>query len=102
MLFETLPLFPASLPVEELALLAKLRGCEWPTSREVDWGDHTAARRLESRGLIKISRQKDGPDASWPTWYAGKLPSSEIRMIPLPIEHLNAAGTAVGSGTVKC
>lgn len=79
MLFTVLPILPASLPYDELALLAKLRGCNWPTNQEVDWEDRAAARRLEKRGLIKISRQKMDPVALEPEWFAGKLPSAGIR-----------------------
>jgi len=79
MLFDALPEYPAALPDDEMALLGKLRGCEWPTNQEVDWQDRPAARRLERRGLIKIGRTKDDPVAIDPTWYAGKLPASSIR-----------------------
>lgn len=80
MLFNALPVFPVSLPADELAVLAKLSGCDWPTNQEIKWQDHAAARRLEKRGLIKISRQKDDPVAIEPTWYAGKLPTSGMRL----------------------
>jgi hypothetical protein len=79
MLFEHMPVFPVALPDDELALLARLDGCDWPTNQEVDWEDYPAARRLERRGLIKISRQKSDPIAIDPTWYAGKLPDASVR-----------------------
>ena len=79
MLFADLPIFPAALPDDELALLAKLDGCDWPTNQEIDWQDRAAARRLEKRGLIKISRQKTDPIAFDPDWLAGKLPTAGIR-----------------------
>ena len=79
MLFEALPEFPVSLPDDELSLLARLNGCDWPTNQEIDWRDYPAARRLEKRGLIKIARQKDDPVAHYPTWYAGRTGSSQIR-----------------------
>jgi hypothetical protein len=81
MLFDNLPQFPIALPDDELALLAKLDGCDWPTNQEVDWEDRPAARRLEKRGLIKISRQKMDPVAGEPDWFAGKLPQSGIRTL---------------------
>lgn len=80
MLFVDLPQFPAALPDDELALLAKMEGCDWPTHQEIDWEDRAPARRLEQRGLIKISRQKMDPVACEPDWFAGKLPSSAIRI----------------------
>jgi hypothetical protein len=81
MLFDNLPQFPIALPDDELALLAKLNGCDWPSNQEVDWQDHAAARRLEKRGLIKISRQKMDPVAIDPDWFAGKLPQAGIRTL---------------------
>lgn len=81
MLFDSLPMFPVALPDDELALLAKLDGCDWPTNREVDWEDRPAARRLEKRGLIKISRQKMDPIAIEPDWFAGKMPASGLRWV---------------------
>ena len=79
MLFDCLPEFPVALPPDELALLAKLDGCDWPTNQEVGWEYIPAARRLEKRGLIKITRQKIDPIAIEPAWFAGKLPTSVIR-----------------------
>jgi len=79
-LFASLPEYPVALPEDELRLLAKLTGCDWPTNQEVDWDDRPAARRLEKRGLIKISRQKMDPVAVEPDWFAGKLPVAAIRM----------------------
>jgi|688.fasta_scaffold1830030_1 hypothetical protein len=81
MLFDALPVFPVALPDDELSLLAKLKGCDWPTNQALEWGEHAAARRLESRGLLKISRQKDDPIASYPTWYAGKTPTAALRTL---------------------
>lgn len=81
-LFDALPTFPVALPDDELSLLAKLRGCDWPTNQEVDWDDHAAARRLEKRGLIRIGREKNDPVASYPTWYAGKLQDAALRQVP--------------------
>lgn len=80
-LFPDLPVFPAALPADELALLATLKGCEWPSVQEVDADQHAAARRLAAKGLVKISRQKDDPVAIWPTWYVGKLPASGLREV---------------------
>ncbi len=81
MLFDHLPVLPTALPDDELALLAKLNGCDWPTNQEVNWEDRPAARRLEKRGLIKISRQKMDPVACEPDWFAGKLPATAIRAL---------------------
>jgi hypothetical protein len=81
MLFDNLPQFPVALPDDELALLAKLNGCDWPSNQEVDLRDHAAARRLEKRGLIKISRQKMDPVAIDPDWFAGKLPLAGFNLI---------------------
>jgi hypothetical protein len=78
-LFPDLPAFPVALPDDELRLLARLRGCEWPDNQEVDQSDHAAARRLEKRGLIKISRQKMDPVSIWPDWFAGLLPTAVVR-----------------------
>lgn len=83
MLFDDLPIFPTALPDDELALLRKLDGCDWPTEQEVDWEDRAAARRLEKRGLIKISRQKMDPIATEPEWFAGKLPTAHVRPSPV-------------------
>lgn len=79
MLFDNLPTFPVALPDDELALLAKLGGCDWPCNQEIDWEDRAPARRLERRGLIKISRQKMDPVAMEPDWFAGKLAMAGIR-----------------------
>lgn len=81
MLFDDLPTFPVALPADELALLAKLNGCDWPSNQEVDWDDRPAARRLEKRGLIKIERQKMDPVAVGPEWFAGKLPEAKIQAV---------------------
>ena len=81
MLFDGLPEFPPAIPDDELALLARLEGCDWPTNQEVDWNDRPAARRLERRGLIKISRQRMDPVAIDPEWFAGKLPAAGIRAL---------------------
>jgi len=78
-LFADLPQFPCALPHDELALLRKLVGCDWPTNQELDWSDRPAARRLAEKGLIRISRQKSDPVATDPDWYAGKLPAASIR-----------------------
>lgn len=80
-LFADLPTFPAAIPSDELALLAKLDGCDWPTNQEVVWEDRAAAQRLAKRGLIKISRQKMDPIAIGPDWFAGKLPAAGIRAV---------------------
>lgn len=82
MLFADLPVFPVALPADELSLLAKLEGCDWPTNQEIDWDERPAARRLEARGLIKITRQKMDPIATDPDWFAGRLPSAHIRALP--------------------
>lgn len=79
MLFDNLPSFPTALPADELALLATLDGCDWPDYMSIEWNERPAARRLEKRGLIKISRHKTDPIATEPDWYAGKLPASRIR-----------------------
>lgn len=79
MLFDSLPVFPAALPADELALLARIEGSNWPDVVEIDWEDRATARRLEKRGLIKISRQKMDPVALEPDWFAGKLPTAGIR-----------------------
>lgn len=81
MLFSDLPTFPVALPDDELVLLAKLDGCEWPTNQEIDWRERSAARRLEKRGLVKISRQKMDPVAIDPEWFVGKLPAAGIRSL---------------------
>ena len=78
-LFANLPTFPVALPADELRLLRRLRGCDWPSNQEVDEEDHAPARRLADRGLLKISRQKSDPVAMWPTWYAGLLSSAALR-----------------------
>lgn len=80
-LFDDLPKFPVALPADELALLATLRGCDWPSYQEIGDEAHAAARRLEARGLIKITRQKDDPVAHYPTWYVGRLPAAGIRQL---------------------
>lgn len=79
MLFDALPSFPVALPSDELALLASLNGCDWPSNQEIGWNDRPAARRLEKRGLIKISRQKMDPVAVDPDWFAGKLSTAHLR-----------------------
>jgi hypothetical protein len=79
LLFDALPVFPVALPADELALLASLEGCDWPTNQEVAWEERAAARRLEARGLIKVSRQKMDPVADEPTWFAGRLPAAGVR-----------------------
>lgn len=76
-LFDQLPEFPAALPDDELALLARLP--VWDTRMELVEEEHAAARRLEKRGLIKISRWKSDPIALRPDWYAGKLPTASLR-----------------------
>jgi len=80
-LFNNLPTYPIALPKDELRLLAKLNGCEWPTNQEVDWSDRPAARRLEKRGLIKISRQKMDPVSIEPDWFAGKSPAATVALV---------------------
>jgi hypothetical protein len=70
-LFGDLPVFPAALPQDEMALLASLP--TWDTVEEVRQENEAAARRLEKRGLIKIHRWKDDPIAIRPTMYAGRL-----------------------------
>lgn len=77
MLFDRLPEYPPALPDDELKLLADLP--EWPTEQEVDDVDHGTARRLERKGLIKISRQLLDPAGSMRTWFAGKLPAALVR-----------------------
>ncbi|WEK42968.1 MAG: hypothetical protein P0Y64_16745 [Candidatus Sphingomonas colombiensis] len=79
MLFDALPVFPVTLPDDELALLSRMEGSNWPDQIEVEWQDRAAARRLEKSGLIKISRQKMDPVAIEPDWFAGKLPTAGIR-----------------------
>ena len=79
MLFAALPEFPAALPADELSLLAQMPW--WPANMEVSWDEHPPARRLETRGLIKISRQKSDPVATYPTWYAGKVSAAAIRSV---------------------
>lgn len=78
-LFLDLPAYPTALPNDELALLSKMNGSDWPDQMEIDWDDRPAARRLEKRGLIKISRHKMDPVAIDPDWFAGKLPATAIR-----------------------
>lgn len=80
-LFDSLPAFPVALPEDELRLLRSLDGCDWPTNTEIYEEDHPVARRLEKRGLVKISRMKSDPVASYPTWYAGRLPTAGIRQV---------------------
>jgi hypothetical protein len=76
LLFEALPIFPVALPNDELRILAWLS--EWPTTVQLQEDQHAAARRLERRGLIKISREKSDPVQHWPDWYAGKLPAAAL------------------------
>lgn len=54
MLFDTLPQFPPALPDEDLAFLRGLSPGpgEWDL---LDWNEWAVARRLERRGLVKIS-----------------------------------------------
>ena len=79
-LFPDAPQFPPALPDDELRLLASLP--IYDTTREIDWCEEAAARRLEKRGLIKIHRQKDDPIAIRPTMYAGKLPAALLMVRP--------------------
>lgn len=83
-LFDNLPQFPSALPDEDLALLGSLP--LWPTEREVTDDSHAIAARLERKGLIKISRQKMDPAAHRPTWFAGRLPSSMVRLSSAAIQ----------------
>jgi hypothetical protein len=76
-LFSDLPSFPPALPDDELQFLAKLP--LWDSAMRLDDEEHAIARRLEKRGLIKISRSKDDPCASRSTWWAGKLPTAALR-----------------------
>lgn len=71
-MFGDLPNHAAPLPPEDAALLVSLP--EWPTTTEVDQTDHPSCRRLERRGLLKVSREKMDPVAIQPTWFAGRLP----------------------------
>lgn len=79
MLFDHLPEFPPALPDDELRLLQELP--DWPTVQEIAPGDFPPARRLESKGLIKISRVKYDPCEIWPHWEGGKLPPSALRQV---------------------
>lgn len=81
-LFQSLPEFPVALPDDELRLLAALP--DWPTNQEIVWDERPAARRLERRGLIRISRLKMDPVAFDPDWFAGKLETSGVRPTALP------------------
>lgn len=86
MLFDSLPSFPIALPDDEVRFLRSLP--HWPTNQEVSGEDEPIARRLERRGLIKISRQKMDPVAIWPTWFAGKLAAANIRDAQGPSDAL--------------
>lgn len=86
-LFAELSVFPVSLSDNELKLLAMLEGCDWPTNTEIDRHDWPAAKGLEKRGLIKISRQKMDPVAIEPEWFAGKLPASHLRALLNPTQE---------------
>lgn len=79
MLFDALPQFPVALPDEELALLNRLRDCEWPDNTELSQDERPIARRLAAKGLIKITRQKMDPISIEPDWFAGLLPAANIR-----------------------
>lgn len=78
-LFSDLPHFPPALPDADLSLLSTLP--EWPTTAEVIDEDRTTARRLERKGLIKISREKMDDIAARPTWFAGKLSACALREV---------------------
>ena len=78
-LFPDAPKFPPRLPDEELAFLAALP--DWPTTMQVLDDDERVARRLERKGLIKVSREKMDDIASRPTWFAGKLAAAGIREV---------------------
>lgn len=81
-LFPNLPEFPVALLNDEIRLLALLP--EWDERIEITGEDHAACRRLEARGLVKIERLKTLPWAISPTWYAGKLPSTGLRLATHP------------------
>lgn len=77
-LFPDAPVFPVALPDDELRVLRYLP--DWDavaqTVTRIDDGDYAAARRLEKRGLIKLSRWKDDPIQVYPELYGGKLPAA--------------------------
>lgn len=73
MLFEGLPVYPPALPDDELRLLASLP--VWSAQQELSVDEWQVARRLERKGLIKIS-QCEGMLA------AGKLGTSSLRLAP--------------------
>lgn len=65
-----LPKFPPALPDDELRLLASLP--EWDTQQELTHEEWPIARRLERKGLIKISRTQE-------MLFAGKLATASLR-----------------------
>lgn len=77
-LFSKLPEFPVALPDDELRLLRDLP--DEPCRREIEWEEQAACRRLEKRGLIKVSREKMDKIAIRRTWFAGKLPAASFRL----------------------
>lgn len=67
-----LPRFPPALPDDELRLLAALP--EWDTCQELTQDEWPVARRLERKGLVKISRSQE-------MLFAGKLATASLRQI---------------------
>lgn len=57
------------LKADEVELLRALPS--YPTTEAMGECCYPAARRLETKGLIKVHREKDDPIATRPTWYAG-------------------------------
>ncbi len=73
MLFDHLPRFPPALPDDELDLLRRIP--IWPTYQLIDRDDdYQTARRLERKGLIKISRSEG-------LYWVGKLEQATVRQI---------------------
>lgn len=79
-LFDSLPQFPPALPDADLDLLAQLP--EWPTTMEIFRDeDQTIVRRLERRGLVKVSRLLADPAGTLREWWVGKLPAAGLRRV---------------------
>lgn len=68
-LFGPLPTFPPSLPADELRLLRDLP--DWPTVQDVDDADMAPLRRLQRRGLVRVTRYRE-PDGTIYVVSAGK------------------------------
>jgi hypothetical protein len=75
-LFGPLPSFPPSLPEDELRLLRELP--DWPTVQDVDNADTAPLRRLQRRGLVRVTRYRE-PGGTIYVVSAGKTLATALR-----------------------